>query len=190
MIFIYISPCDTQGTPRERGERASREARELLFSALEREMSLPPREIKKTEQGKPFFADSQYPPFSISHADGAVAVAIGAACEEIGVDIEKISPRLSDTKLTDRFFGGIKLGENEIDDIKIVTDAKILPAYDGAPARFTLGEATVKCDGGGFAVAGRVSELAKKMERASFVAELCGERYSLSVAVRRKGENK
>lgn len=58
-------------------------------------------EIKRKENGKPFFISTEYS-FSLSHS-GTLAVA-ALSCEEIGVDIEKIVERPSPRKLADRFF--------------------------------------------------------------------------------------
>lgn len=186
MIYIYVKSFSATGSPRERQAAEGLAARELLFSALLHELELLPLEIAKTDTGKPYFADAEYPPFSISHTDGAIAIAIADGCESVGVDIERLSPRLSDERLTDRFFPDISYAENEINEIKTVTAGEISPARDGAPARFTLGEAIIKCDGGGFASSGNARLLSQRMKKSSYTVVLESGEYSLSVAVKER----
>lgn len=174
MIWILIKPC-------ERREEQSALAREMLFSALSEKLSLPRAEIKKTESGKPYFDRGGYPAFSISHTDGAVAVAICDGVESIGVDIEKCSVRLLDKRLTDRFFPGLSQGKNEI-SVKIEAPCEIEPGAR-PDTLFTLGEAIIKCDGRGFAAAGEAASLSLQMKKASFKITLSGVEYALSVAV-------
>ena len=175
MIRILIKPCKC------RAEQSAL-AREMLFSELSDKFSLPKAEIKKTESGKPYLDGEGYPAFSISHTDGAVAVAICDGVASVGVDIEKCSPRLRDTRLTDRFFPALSQGENEISDIEILSDGQIEPEAH-PETLFTLGEAIIKCDGRGFAAAGEAARLSAKMKKASFKIALSGEEYALSVAL-------
>ena len=179
MIWILIKPC-------ERQQEQSALAREMLFSTLSEKLSLPKTEIKKTEDGKPYFDKVGYPAFSISHTDGAVCVAISDGAGSVGVDIEKDSPRLTETRLTDRFFPSLTLSQNEISDIEIEAAGEI---SDKAPAEalFTLGEAIIKCDGRGFAAAGEAARLSLKMRKASFKIKLSGTTYYLSVALFEEG---
>ena len=185
MIYIYLKASDASGTPREVAERQSCEARDMLRSAL-KSLSLPDAEIIKDGRGKPYFAAEGYPAVSISHTEGAVAVALATECPAVGVDIERHSPRLSDTRVAERFFRGLSYQGCECFDIKIITDGVTAPAEDCAATRFTLGEAIIKCDGGGFAASAEATALAKKMEKSSYTVTLGGEKYSLSVAVKRK----
>ena len=83
-----LSPelCRYATLPRGEGDRARRLAGLLLLSSVYSEevgQRLPP--ILRTPEGKPYFAEGGYH-FSISHADGMVAVALSDT--EVGIDIE------------------------------------------------------------------------------------------------------
>ena len=75
---------------REIKENERREARALLALALKKEYSLDISELceEKNEYGKPYFKNHPIC-FSISHTDGAVAVAVSE--NNVGVDIERIT---------------------------------------------------------------------------------------------------
>ena len=178
MIWVFIKTCDG-------GAEQSAAAREMLYTALSKKFELSMIEIKKTAEGKPYFDGVGYPAFSISHTEGAVCVAISDTAESVGVDIEKCTERLRNKRITDRFFPHLTPCENEINDIEILTEreSRIEPSADSV---FTLGEAIIKCDGRGFAVAGEAAELAKVMKKASFKINLHGTRYALSVAIKEK----
>lgn len=187
MIYICIKETATGLSPREKAERDSAISRELLFSVLSDELSLTPLEIRKTDKGKPYFEDKKYPPFSISHTDGAVCVAIAEGWGSVGVDIEKCGGRLSDKRLTDRFFPGLAFSDNEISDIRISGGCVGENSVGCLPETlFTLGEAIIKCDGGGFAISASAALLSKKMKKSSFILTVSGECYAVSVAVKEK----
>ena len=178
MILVVVKLCCA-------GEDKSAVAREALFEALLDKFSLPSLEIKKTGAGKPYFEDSRYPAFSISHTDGAVCVAICDTAESVGVDIEKCSERLRNKRITDRFFPHLTPCENEINDIEILTEpeSRIEPSADSV---FTLGEAIIKCDGRGFAIASEAHSLSLKMKKSSFTLTAHGADYALSIATKEK----
>jgi phosphopantetheine--protein transferase-like protein len=58
--------------------------------------------IVRHSNGKPSFADTNAPQFSISHSKGFCAAAVGDG--NIGVDIEVIDPRFDTSRIADRFF--------------------------------------------------------------------------------------
>ena len=185
MIYIYVSMIGGEELPpRERAERESRLARELLFSAMESELSLPPAEILKEEGGKPYFATEGYPAFSIAHSAGLIAVALTRDFAKIGVDIEPCA-RLCNTRISDRFFAGLEPCNGEIGQMRLVYDGATRPCgrEDMPAVRFTLGEAVIKCDGGGFAVAANAAALSEKMKRASLIIKTDRGEAALSVAV-------
>ena len=100
MIAAFTRPC---GKTYEEQHKA---AYELLYAAATF-LSYSVGEVKKTEEGKPYFADNGKVHFSIAHALGMVAVAIGDA--PCGIDIEgnrKVSKRIRD-----KYLGGAP--ENE-----------------------------------------------------------------------------
>ena len=89
MIYLYIKRADFSALPpRERNERESYLARDILFSALSEELSLPTAQILKDERGKPYFESAKYPAFSVSHSADAVAVCFSTENTSVGVDIE------------------------------------------------------------------------------------------------------
>ena len=178
MILVIVKPCDKR-------QDGSAVARETLFVALSERFSLPRTEIKKTEAGKPYFEDERYPAFSISHTEGAICVAMSDSAESVGVDIEKYSDRLQNNRLTDRFFPSLTAGENEISDIALLTEADVC-IEENTDIVFTLGEAIIKCDGGGFAIAQRASELSQNMKKASFKLTASSGAYALSIAIKER----
>lgn len=178
MIWVFIKICDG-------GAEQSAIAREMLYTALSEKFALSRIEIKKTAEGKPYFDSVGYPAFSISHTDGAVCVAISDTAESVGVDIEKCTERLRNKRITDRFFPHLTPCENEIDDIEINTAGEVF-LDEQSDALFTLGEAIIKCDGRGFAVAGEAAELAKEMKKANFTLTTHGADYALSIATKEK----
>lgn len=74
----------------------------LAKFAASQKVGIPMRDITitKTSSGKPFFENIDGVYFSISHADGAVAVALAES--EVGVDVEKI--KKAPMKVAKRFF--------------------------------------------------------------------------------------
>ena len=95
MIRVFYRPCGN--TYKEQHTAAY----ELLGAAVSI-LKLPSGEIKKTELGKPYFADCPNTFFSISHTDGLAAVAIGdSAC---GVDVER--NKVISERIRDRFLNG------------------------------------------------------------------------------------
>ena len=178
MIWVFIKTCDG-------GAEQSAIAREMLYTALSEKFALPMIEIKKTAEGKPYFDGVGYPAFSISHTDGAVCVAVSDTAESVGVDIEKCTERLRNKRITDRFFPHLTPHENEINDIEILTESesRIEPSVDSV---FTLGEAIIKCDGRGFAIASEAHSLSLKMKKSSFTLTAHGADYALSIATKEK----
>lgn len=188
MIIVCISKCDAPGGRREKAISERAQARRKLFEVLSERFGLEPKEILKAESGKPYFADWSYPAFSISHTDGAVAVVVSDENPSVGIDIEKFSERLRNTKLTDRFFPSLSVGENEISDITFVLDegAELLEAGGEPVLIFTLGEAVVKCNGGGFSVSSAAAALSSGMKKSTYVVRMGEDKYALSVAVVKK----
>lgn len=185
MIYIYVvSAKDSPAEPRLQKEYDSALAREVLFSALLKDFSLPEAEILRTECGKPYFEAEGYPAFSISHSGGLIAVAITRDGGRVGIDVES-ADRLCNTRLSDRFFSGLRLTGEGGPEIRtsLPEGASLAPAADTPTSRFTLGEAIIKCDGRGFAVAGEAVTLSEKMKKKSFIIKTAEGEWSLSIAV-------
>lgn len=185
MIYLYVRALSPTENPSARAAVESRFAREVLLSAIREELSLKPSEIIQTERGKPYFENKEYPRFSISHTEGAVAVAFSTDADEIGVDIEEDSERLKNKRLCERFFPGLSLCENEIEDCEISLslpeDSLLSPS--GADALYTLGEAVIKCAGEGFSAAASAAALGVSMKKSSYAVTIYDKRYYISLAV-------
>ena len=95
MIAAFYRTC---GKTYEEQHKA---AYELLYAAASF-LGLTVGRIEKTEEGKPYFPDSEGVFFSIAHADGMAAVAIGDS--PCGIDIEgerEVSKRIREKYLDD-----------------------------------------------------------------------------------------
>ena len=92
MIYIAFNNCEnTPASQREAGVIA----RDRLFSFFDIA-----DEVKRTENGKPYFKNFPDFNFNISHIDGAIAICFSDY--PVGVDIEKI--RTFNPKVTNRYF--------------------------------------------------------------------------------------
>jgi hypothetical protein len=88
LIAAFYKPC---GKTYEEQHKA---AYELLYAAASF-LDLSAGKVEKDENGKPFFPDAPSVFFSIAHADGMAAVAIGSS--KCGIDVEgkrKVSERI------------------------------------------------------------------------------------------------
>ena len=94
MIRIFVAPCGKTYNEQHKA------AYELLGAAM-RLCGYEQAEIKKTENGKPYFENSDVF-FSISHTDGICAVALGES--PCGIDIE--NKREISKKIRDRYLDG------------------------------------------------------------------------------------
>ncbi|MBE6581846.1 MAG: hypothetical protein E7648_01115 [Ruminococcaceae bacterium] len=117
MIAAFYKPC---GKTYEEQHKA---AYELLYAAASF-LDLSAGKVEKDENGKPFFPDTEGVYFSIAHADGMAAVAIGDA--KCGIDIEgqrKVSKRIRDKFLD---------GANEEDALLRWTERESYGKYEGS----------------------------------------------------------
>ena len=148
--------------------------------------------------GKPFLKDSKIK-FSVSHTDGAAAVAV-CECGKIGVDIEKIDSEKKEKleKIIARFcrepfsvkYNGEKcvkyladLDKKTTD--KLETDLEPLTDNDVAFLRWTVLESALKQEGSGFGCVKNAEELMGALDIESSVISIGGKRYAVSVAVKR-----
>ncbi len=93
MIAAFVKPC---GKTYEEQHKA---AYELLYAAASF-LGLTVGQIEKTKNGKPYFSDTPSVFFSIAHASGMAAVAIGDS--PCGIDIEgnrEVSQRIREKYL-------------------------------------------------------------------------------------------
>lgn len=96
MIAAFVKPC---GKTYEEQHKA---AYELLYAAASF-LGLSVGRIEKTEYGKPFFPDTSNVYFSIAHADGMTAVAIGDS--KCGIDVE--GSREVSARIREKYLGGV-----------------------------------------------------------------------------------
>lgn len=96
MITAFTRPCG------KKHEEQHTAAYELLYAAASF-LGYSVGEIKKTEEGKPFFPDTPNVFFSIAHANGMAAVAIGDS--KCGIDIE--GDRKISNRIRDKYLGGV-----------------------------------------------------------------------------------
>ena len=100
MIVAFVRPC---GKTHEEQHKA---AYELLYAAASF-LGFSVGRTERTASGKPYFPDTPNIFFSIAHADGMAAVAIGDS--PCGIDIEK--SREVSKRIREKFLGGAS--ENE-----------------------------------------------------------------------------
>lgn len=117
MIAAFYKPC---GKTYEEQHKA---AYELLYAAASF-LDLSAGKVEKDENGKPFFPDAPSVFFSIAHADGMAAVAIGSS--KCGIDVEgkrKVSERIRKKFLN---------GANEEDALLRWTERESYGKYEGS----------------------------------------------------------
>ncbi|MBQ8254877.1 MAG: hypothetical protein IJY94_05170 [Clostridia bacterium] len=117
MIAAFYKTC---GKTYEEQHKA---AYELLYAAASF-LGLTVGRIEKTENGKPFFPDTEGVYFSIAHADGMAAVAIGDA--KCGIDIE------GDREVSSRIRKKYLDGANEEDALVRWTERESYGKYEGS----------------------------------------------------------
>ena len=117
MIAAFYKPC---GKTYEEQHKA---AYELLYAAASF-LDLSAGKVEKDENGKPFFPDAPSVFFSIAHADGMAAVAIGSS--KCGIDVEgkrKVSERIRKKFLN---------GANEDEALLRWTERESYGKYEGS----------------------------------------------------------
>ncbi len=117
MIAAFTRPC---GKTYEEQHKA---AYELLYAAASF-LDLSVGQIKKDENGKPFFYDTPNVFFSIAHADGMAAVAIGNG--RCGIDIE--GKRKVSDRIREKYLGGV----SEDDALVRWTERESYGKYEGS----------------------------------------------------------
>lgn len=176
--MIYVALFFT--TEKASREKESLTARALLSDFYKKIFGCTHPEIKKSELGKPYFDFPSPRSISISHSDGAVAVAISDEKVDIGIDVQseieaekayRISRRFPFVK--ERFF-------KEITDVcvfkaTLIRDSFSFEELSASPyqkSNFTLWwtntEAALKADGGGFTSAKKLDDIEKHCSLFSF----------------------
>lgn len=169
--MIYVALFFT--TEKASREKESLTARALLSDFYKKIFGCTHPEIKKSELGKPYFDFPSPRSISISHSDGAIAIALSDEKAEVGIDIQseieaekayRISHRFPFVK--ERFF-------KEITDVCVFKatlnrDSFSFEKISPSPCQngdftllWTITEAVLKADGGGFSSAKKLEELEK-----------------------------
>lgn len=126
--------------------------------------------IKRTKDGKPFIENSKVY-FNISHSDGAVAVCL---CDEgeVGVDIQSEISEERAERLNKRFFTDLNIKKDDIQAeyyfLRLSEGEAVLEGIDlsesvddGFTVKWAYAEALMKLQGGGFADAHAIREIAE-----------------------------
>ena len=172
MIFVAFSLQEENTSPRA---DESAKARALLASLHEHIWGEVCPTLEKDCYGKPFFVGSKKQ-LSISHSYGAVAVAISDSDCPIGVDIENtVSPKRA-ARVGARFPFVKERRFRELNEITLLFAKRkgdgfsfekvcLAPVKDNCfTSVWTLTEAILKADGGGFASA-------KNLDKLEFITE-------------------
>ena len=151
-----------------------------------------PQSMKKSENGKPYFADSDLY-FNIAHSKETVAIAYSKD-GDIGVDIEGEIKEERAENLETRFpkIAGIKAQKSDTNLQAYIMNevGKILPlpldfADDNFTAKWTIAEAVMKCFGGGFSVLTSIEKMAEEMQVLTFIFEAENKKNYISVAMKK-----
>ena len=151
-----------------------------------------PQAMKKSENGKPYFEDSDLH-FNIAHSEDMVAIAYSKD-GDIGVDIEGEIEEKRAEKLEIRFpkIAGIKAQKSDTDLQAYIMNevGEILPlaldfADDNFTAKWTIAEAVMKCFGGGFSALPSIEKKAEEMQVLTFIFEAENKKNYISVAMKK-----
>lgn len=146
--------------------------------------------LERTAGGKPYLSDSNIH-ISLSHSDGAVAVAISDE-GEVGVDIQSQIDAAREGRLKNRFFTDLTVENNdigvsyyfcEINDFSAELYETSLPyAEDCFTAKWSYAESLMKLYGRGFADVGNICELSNNA-RSTVKNVNLNRNYFLSVSI-------
>ena len=148
--------------------------------------------LERTAGGKPYLLDSNIH-ISLSHSDGAVAVAISDE-GEVGVDIQsEIDPDRA-KRLEDRFFTALSVKSEDIDikyyflditsDEAKFSEITLSTATECFTAKWSYAESLMKLYGRGFADVGNICELSNNARSAVKSVNL-NRNYFLSVSIKK-----
>ncbi len=146
----------------------------------------------RPEYGKPYL-DGNEIYISLSHTDGAVAVALSDEYE-LGVDIQSEIDEHRAARLEKRFFDNINIKEKNIPvnlfRLNITGDAaafeaiKAEPREDDFTARWAYCESLLKCDGSGFSGLEKISEIQEKTKTSIKKININKKQFTLSIAIK------
>lgn len=149
--------------------------------------------LERTADGKPYLSDSNIH-ISLSHSDGAVAVAISDE-GEIGVDIQSQIDAAREGRLKNRFFTDLTVENNdigvsyyfcEINDFSAELYEASLPyAEDCFTAKWSYAESLMKMSGGGFSDIGEIKRFSE-ISKCELKELTLSDKYILAVSCRDK----
>ena len=154
--------------------------------------------IEFTEAGKPYFDSSELKDlsFNISHSGGLCAVCICDEGKAVGVDIQEEIEKEKAERIKERFYEGEIPMEESPDPVYLFggfssfgdcffaeipsEGIELCDPSESFLDRWSLCEAVMKCDGGGFASYGNIEKLLSKTKRQTIRLTYKGKKYSLS----------
>ena len=156
--------------------------------------------------GRPSFLSADVD-FSISHTDGAVAIAFSFnGRDKVGIDVEALSERTEDAaeKFVSRYMKNknlkngdllftfdfyderevsvYKLRDHGCERVSNLTLTEDTVTKQTPVKQWTSAEALLKCDGGGFASLPRIDEIKRKIAVDNGIVIMNGRKYCISVA--------
>ena len=206
MLFVYFDRVNdwssvehcTYNLSSEVTAKISRTANDALknerisvYTLLERaisEKNACKTDIIFTETGKPLLKSGEFD-ISLSHTANGVAAAICQGSGAVGIDIEEISEK--NEERAERFlkrYGLSNLSLKKMDPGEITVDGEcdiITDNFDGCSylGLWTLTEALLKCQGGGFSSLHDIDRLKNSCEAYSAKIRLCERDFIFSVVV-------
>lgn len=153
----------------------------------------------RTESGKPYLEENDKASkikISISHTDGAVAVALSDEYE-IGVDIQSVIDENRVERLEKRFFQSINIKEENIhqkilylnpyreSDIIFEEIEEVEKKISPFTRKWAYCESLMKCDGGGFASIEKISSIQKEITASTKVIEINKTPFVIATAIKK-----
>jgi len=176
--MIYVALFFT--TEKASREKESLTARALLSDFYKKIFGCTHPEIKKSELGKPYFDFPSPRSISISHSDGAIAIALSDEKAEVGIDIQSEIEKEKEARISKRFPFIKERCFKNISNVCVFKATlngagfsfeKISPSpcqNGDFTLLWTITEAVLKADGGGFTSAKKLDDIEKHCSLFSF----------------------
>ncbi len=191
-IFDYIKSGKSEEIKIERLAAYS-----TLFFALSELYGKKNCSLCRTELGKPYLTECgelSKIHISISHTEGAVAVALSDECE-VGVDIQGEIDENRAERLEKRFFKSINIKEENIplkllclnlsDNAATFEEAvDIEKVISDFTEKWVFCEALLKCDGGGFGSLEKINEIQKQAQVSINRIKINKKQFAVAIAIK------
>ena len=187
--MVYITYFCASDSKRNRADENAL-GRELLFALYRKLYEKDPPSIKKAPLGKPYFEGIGEPQFNISHSGDAIAVVLSDAPYPVGIDVqasiepyraERVSkrfpfakPRFLEPVSEYAFFKAESFGG----EFSFKRETVAPTGTEDFTDAWTLTEALLKADGGGFTSSKELDEIEKRSKALCFKID----GFSISVA--------